>query len=117
MSTSTYLTSWLIYVMASSILLFVIWRLLRRWLTVATVVSINLIVAVLLLLPARVLLDEPALAPAIVICLLEFTLREDHLAGVAALNRLLIALLVTLVPVCLTLLWGRRLQRNKDSSY
>ena len=103
-----YLTAWIAYILASLILLLVAWRLFRRWLSMAVLGPILVMATVLLLLPARVQMDDSSLAPAIIIALLEFALREEPLAGVEALSRLLIATLAVSACILVVTIYRRR---------
>lgn len=103
-----YATAWLAYILASLVLLFVAWRFLRRWLSAATLAPVTVMATVLLLLPARVQMDDSSLAPAIIVALLEFALRDEPLAGAEALNRLLIATLVTAAIIAMVVVYRRR---------
>ncbi len=83
-----YAIAWIIYLLGSGILLFLVWKFSRGWYAGLPRTICRFLPAVLLLVPSRADVDQGALAPAMFVAAFEFSMSPEPEAGKLALLRL-----------------------------
>lgn len=112
MTTSAYLSAWIVYLFAAAGLLLVLFRFTRTWQPVAFRIVLRAVLMVWLLMPAMVESGTPqeSLAPAFMVLLFELT---SDLEAARRIAELILMVCVAVIPLALGAHWALLQWRGK----
>jgi hypothetical protein len=112
METGDYAMAWLIYLVAALLFAVISWRALDRFLRRELAYLLECLLLALMLTPCAVIEDQPVMAPALIVFVLD-SLTIAPKAGIRALIPLVLAVgLALLVAAVLSIIHRLRLRRT-----
>jgi len=113
MDAADYQLAWIIYVVAGSVLAFLAWRVLYRYVLREIAYVVECFLLALMFTPAFVLPDQSIMAPALIVFLMD-SITISPTSGIRALIPLVMALMAALIVAVLLIIGHRyRLRRQR----
>jgi hypothetical protein len=112
MEAADYRLAWIVYVAAGIVVAFMCWRVLQQYLLRELAYFLECILLALMFTPAYVMVDQPIMAPALMVFVMDAITIEPK-AGIRALIPLVLALIAAFViAIALSLVhrWRQRRQ-------
>ena len=111
METADYALAWVIYVLAALLFAFISWRVLQRFLRREFAYLLECLLLALMFTPCAVIADQPVMAPALMVLVMD-SLTIEPKAAIRALIPLVLALgLAIIVALVLIVIHRIRLRR------
>ena len=112
MEAADYRLAWIVYVIAGLVVAFMCWRVLYKYVLRELAYFLECVLLALMFTPAYVLQDQPIMAPALIVFVMD-AITIEPTAGIRALIPLVLALMAALlIAVVMSLVYRWRLRRQ-----